>query len=233
MGARLTFVIVGAKKLLDISHDGHPTHGLRCFSRSSLSAARYEAQSAGSRRVREQARFWYRPCRSGCRSALLKEDRGRGDADLVGPGGQFLEGDALAGVGWNRPGGRDPALGFFQLVQPVDLDFARGHPGEQLECFSDPIYVGDDRRALPRGVVSDAEPESRLDVVEPGCGLESLEGGEHEEHADLSGLRCFMQDGLEDLAVVIDTGSSRGTRVGGLGLGVERSGLLYSGDDSQ
>lgn len=73
-----------------------------------------------------------------------------------------------------HPSGRDPALGLLQLVQSKNHDLAWSHPGEQPERFPDPLYVGDDGRALPCRVVSDAEPEPEpgLDVIEPGSGLE-------------------------------------------------------------
>lgn len=41
--------------------------------------------------------------------------------------------------------GGDPALRFVALVETVDFDLARGHPREELECFREPVHVGDDR----------------------------------------------------------------------------------------
>src|ERR1700722_13348660 len=99
--------------------------------------------------------------------------------------------------------GSDPALGLFESVEPEDFYFAGSHPGEHLVRLPYPFYVGHDCRALPCRVVSDAQSEPGLYVVEPGCRLEPIEAREHKEHADLSGLRRFTQVRLQNVAVVI------------------------------
>jgi hypothetical protein len=118
--------------------------------------------------------------------------------------GGLVETAALRASGSDKAShrsGSDPVLGLIQLIQPVDLDFAGGHPGEhpvRLPTQSTSVTIAEHFHAewgpMPSPVLTSSNQAAGS----------SPSNAVNEKSIRIStDSRGFTQDGLQDVAVVI------------------------------
>src|SRR5262249_47295239 len=75
--------------------------------------------------------------------------------------------------------------------------------GEELHRLADPVDAGDHGELLPLGAMPELDPETRLDVLDNGLGLQAVVVRQDEEHPRLAGVDRLPERRLHDVPVVV------------------------------
>jgi hypothetical protein len=85
------------------------------------------------------------------------------------------------------------------LVEGESLGFARRHPAEEIGGLSDPADVGHKRDPFPVTEVFDP----RFQVLPERSSGHAVEVAHNDQEADAASLRCPLDGGEDDVAVVL------------------------------